>query len=427
MQLESIQQKNTQKDLVSEDALSSKRKRRRVSVASSFGKQAIVRASSDAMVEQVSELRAVSRESRKPTQIRPTISRREVPEIREEYPAAPLSRPFVSHRKSMTTIYPHSKIERPSHHLSEEMNFKGGRREDRPNADWKKKKTSRKVSIRKKDYPEVVEPIKYDSPFKDMTEPFRLNRFLSNAGVCSRREADKYIEAGRVKVNGRVVSEMGERVLPHDEVLLDDQPVTLESKVYILLNKPKNCVTTLSDPQKRKTVMDIVKKACTERIYPVGRLDRNTTGVLLITNDGDLSARLTHPEYEKKKIYHVWLDRPVTEDHMQQIATGIELEDGEIHADAISYVQEDDYSQVGIEIHSGRNRIVRRIFEHLGYKVIKLDRVYFAGLTKKDLPRGRWRYLTEEEVRYLKMGAFTKAPKMLKNEENRHSHEAKKY
>ncbi|MGL5732035.1 MAG: pseudouridine synthase, partial [Bacteroidales bacterium] len=177
-------------------------------------------------------------------------------------------------------------------------------------------------------------------------------------------------------------------------------------KVYVLLNKPKDCVTTSDDPQERLTVLDLVKNACTERIYPVGRLDRNTTGVLLLTNDGDLASKLTHPKYDKKKVYHVWLDKDVEMEDIKQIASGIELEDGEIHADAISYADEDDAKQIGIEIHSGKNRIVRRIFEHLGYRVLKLDRVMFAGLTKKNLPRGRWRYLTQDEVNMLKMGAF---------------------
>lgn len=240
----------------------------------------------------------------------------------------------------------------------------------------------------------------------DPNTPIRLNKYLANAGVCSRREADEFIEAGLVKVNGEVVSELGSKITRADEVKFNDKVVSLESKVYVLLNKPKGFVTTTDDPENRKTVMDLVKSACTERIYPVGRLDRGTTGVLLLTNDGDLASKLTHPKYEKRKIYQVWLDKPVAMEHMQMIADGMELEDGEVHADAISYVTEDDLSQVGIEIHSGRNRIVRRIFESLGYRVIKLDRVYFAGLTKKSLSRGKWRYLSEKEVNMLRMGAF---------------------
>lgn len=238
------------------------------------------------------------------------------------------------------------------------------------------------------------------------TEEVRLNKYMANAGICSRREADEYITSGKVKVNGEVVTELGTKITRNDVVEFNDKVVTPERKCYVLLNKPKDCVTTSDDPNGRTTVLDIVKNACKERIYPVGRLDRNTTGVLLLTNDGDLASKLTHPKYVKKKIYHVWTDKDIAEEDMQRIADGIELEDGEIHADAISYVSDADRNQAGIEIHSGRNRIVRRIFEHLGYRVIKLDRVYFAGLTKKNLPRGRWRYLTQEEVNYLRMGAF---------------------
>ncbi|KUK78418.1 MAG: Pseudouridine synthase [Proteiniphilum acetatigenes] len=256
--------------------------------------------------------------------------------------------------------------------------------------------------------------LKKKKPFKqikykenaDPNAPIRLNKYLANAGVCSRREADEFIAAGVVKVNGEVVTELGTKITRADEVMFHNQPVRLESKVYVLLNKPKGFVTTTDDPENRKTVMELVKSACSERIYPVGRLDRATTGVLLLTNDGDLASKLTHPKYEKRKIYQVWLDKPVTMEHMQAIADGIELEDGEIHADAISYVTEEDLTQVGIEIHSGKNRVVRRIFEKLGYRVLKLDRVYFAGLTKKKLSRGKWRYLSEQEVNMLRMGAF---------------------
>ena len=248
--------------------------------------------------------------------------------------------------------------------------------------------------------------IEYEMPIPDPNEQIRLNKFMANAGICSRREADEFIQQGLVKVNGEVVTELGTKISHSDVVEYDEKVVTLESKCYILLNKPKDCVTTSDDPNGRTTVMDLVKGACNERIYPVGRLDRNTTGVLLLTNDGDLASKLTHPKYVKKKIYHVWTDKDISEDDMQAIADGIELEDGPIHADAISYATENDRNQAGIEIHSGRNRIVRRIFESLGYHVTKLDRVYFAGLTKKNLPRGRWRYLTQEEVNFLKMGSF---------------------
>ena len=248
--------------------------------------------------------------------------------------------------------------------------------------------------------------IEYKEQYVDPNEPIRLNKYLANAGVCSRREADEFITAGVVSVNGEVVTELGTKIKRSDVVKFHDQPVSIERKIYVLLNKPKNTVTTSDDPQERRTVMDLVKGACTERIYPVGRLDRNTTGVLLLTNDGDLASKLTHPQYLKKKIYQVQLDKNLTKADMDQIASGVQLEDGEIHADAISYADEEKKNVVGIEIHSGKNRIVRRIFETLGYKVVKLDRVYFAGLTKKGLRRGDWRYLTEKEVNFLRMGSF---------------------
>ncbi len=248
--------------------------------------------------------------------------------------------------------------------------------------------------------------IEYKEQFVDPNEPIRLNKFLANAGVCSRREADEFITAGVVSVNGEVVTELGTKIKRGDEVKFHDQTVSIERKIYVLLNKPKDTVTTSDDPQARRTVMDLVKGACNERIYPVGRLDRNTTGVLLLTNDGDLASKLTHPKYLKKKIYHVHLDKNLTKADMEQIAAGIQLDDGEIRADAISYTDDFKKDDVGIEIHSGKNRIVRRIFESLGYKVMKLDRVYFAGLTKKGLRRGEWRYLTEQEVNFLRMGSF---------------------
>lgn len=248
--------------------------------------------------------------------------------------------------------------------------------------------------------------IEYKEQFTDPNEPIRLNKFLANAGVCSRREADEFITAGVVSVNGVVVTELGTKIKRADEVKFHDQMVSIERKIYILLNKPKDTVTTSDDPQARRTVMDLVKGACDERIYPVGRLDRNTTGVLLLTNDGDLASKLTHPKFLKKKIYHVHTDKNVTKADMDQIAAGIQLDDGEIYADAISYTDDVRRDEVGIEIHSGKNRIVRRIFESLGYKVVKLDRVFFAGLTKKGLRRGEWRYLSEQEVNYLRMGSF---------------------
>ena len=233
----------------------------------------------------------------------------------------------------------------------------------------------------------------------------RLNRFIAQSGLCSRREADNYILAGVVTVNGHVVTELGTKVLPTDDVRFNNEPVRGEQLVYLVLNKPKGYVTTLDDPHASKIVTDLVKNACKERIYPVGRLDKNSLGLLLFTNDGDLTKQLTHPSYQKKKIYQVTLDKPVSEEDMERIANGITLEDGEIYADEIACIK-DNRKEVGIEIHSGRNRIVRRIFEHLGYEVQKLDRVYYAGLTKKNLKRGAWRFLTREEVTRLKTGMY---------------------
>lgn len=245
--------------------------------------------------------------------------------------------------------------------------------------------------------------IEYKEYLEDPNAPIRLNKFLANAGVCSRREADEYIQAGVVRVNGNIVTELGTKVQRTDEVHFHDQLISLEKKVYVLLNKPKDYVTTSDDPQARKTVLDLVKNCCKERIYPVGRLDRNTTGVLLFTNDGELASKLSHPKYLKKKVYHVHLDKNCTINDLKTLSEGIQLEDGEIHADAIEYASDTDRKQVGIEIHSGKNRIVRRMFEFLGYRVIKLDRVMFAGLTKKGLKRGDWRFLTEQEVAMLHM------------------------
>ncbi|VAW15448.1 Ribosomal large subunit pseudouridine synthase B [hydrothermal vent metagenome] len=238
-----------------------------------------------------------------------------------------------------------------------------------------------------------------------LDESMRLNRFIANAGVCSRREADEYIKAGVVTINGKIVAELGTKVSRDDEVRFDGRKLNPEKKVYVLLNKPKNFVTTTDDPHAEKTVMELVKNACPERIYPVGRLDRNTTGLLLFTNDGHLSKRLTHPSHNNKKIYQVTLDKPVIKQHVEQIAKGVELDDGFIAADAISYITPENKCEIGIEIHSGRNRVVRRIFEHFGYHVKKLDRVYFAGLTKKNLPRGKWRLLSPKEISFLKMNS----------------------
>ena len=240
----------------------------------------------------------------------------------------------------------------------------------------------------------------------DPNAPVRLNKYLANAGICSRREADNYIEAGLITVNGEIVTELGTKVVPTDDVRFNSERINPERKVYVLLNKPKDCVTTVDDPQERKTVLDCLRGIGKERIYPVGRLDRNTTGVLLLTNDGDMAAKLTHPKFMKKKIYHVTCDKNVSMSDMDLLVNGIELEDGRVYADEVSYVNEADRSQIGVEIHSGKNRIVRRMLEHLGYRVNKLDRVLFAGLTKKNLRRGDWRYLTDKEINMLRLGAY---------------------
>jgi 23S rRNA pseudouridine2605 synthase len=291
---------------------------------------------------------------------------------------------------------------------------RSGGYDDRRRTPWQQDSYSRPQRPQQRPAKPSSAPPRYSTPKQskyreenfDPNEQIRLNKYLANAGVCSRREADEFIKAGLVKVNGELATELGTKVRRADEVTFHNEPVKLEHKIYLLLNKPRNCVTTADDPQERLTVMDLVKTACQERIFPVGRLDRNTTGVLLLTNDGDLSAKLTHPKFLKKKIYHVWLDKDVAVEDMQKMAEGIELEDGEIHADAISYVSDEAKDQVGIEIHSGRNRIVRRMFESLGYHVVKLDRVYFAGLTKKNLKKGHWRFLSDQEVNMLRMGAF---------------------
>ncbi len=243
------------------------------------------------------------------------------------------------------------------------------------------------------------------APKAKADEGVRLNKYIANSGICSRREADDFITAGLVSVNGVIITELGTRVYPKDVVKFNDERIKGEAKVYIVMNKPKDFVTTMSDPHAEKTVMQLVEGKCAERVYPVGRLDKATTGVLLLTNDGELADKLTHPSFEKKKIYHVFLDKNLKGSDFQALLDGVNLEDGFIQADALSYIDEDK-SQVGVEIHSGRNRIVRRMFEHFGYKVKKLDRVYFAGLTKKNLRRGQWRFLTELEVSMLKMGSF---------------------
>ncbi len=237
-------------------------------------------------------------------------------------------------------------------------------------------------------------------------DQIRLNKYIAASGVCSRREADKLISAGLVSVNGKTITTLGTKVSPADDVRYNGERIRNERKVYLVLNKPKDFVTTTEDPRERKTVMLLVKNACPERIYPVGRLDRNTTGILMFTNDGEMAKKLTHPGYNKKKIYHIFLDKAFAAGDMKKLAAGIELDDGFIQPDAISYTSKENKRELGLEIHSGRNRVVRRMFEALGYRVMKLDRVYFAGLTKKNLPRGKWRLLTEKEIRMLRTNAY---------------------
>jgi 23S rRNA pseudouridine2605 synthase len=237
-------------------------------------------------------------------------------------------------------------------------------------------------------------------------EKLRLNRFIAHSGVCSRREADELIRGGLITVNGTKVTDLGTKVAAGDDIRYKNKRLSAEKKVYILMNKPRGYVTTVEDPHADQTVLDIIGDSCTERVYPVGRLDKSTTGVLLLTNDGELTGKLTHPKYKRKKIYHVFLDRQVTRNDLSLLTEGVEIDEEKIVADAVSYADPEDKTQIGIELHSGQNRIVRRIFEKLGYKVKKLDRVYFAGLTKKNLPRGKWRFLTEKEISMLKRGIF---------------------
>ena len=282
------------------------------------------------------------------------------------------------------------------------------RRKTKPESKEFKKKDDKKTYPKKRFSPSPYK--KYKPKTKTSEKPddgsVRLNRYLANAGICSRREADELITTGLVRINGKIIKELGTKVYPGDEVKFNDETIRQERKVYILLNKPKDYITTTEDEKGRKSVLDLIRGACKERVLPVGRLDRNTTGLILLTNDGDLASRLTHPKYQKKKIYHVFLDKKVKLDDIKALEHGIELEDGFIKADAISYADATDKSQIGIEIHSGRNRIIRRMFEYFEYKVLRLDRVYFAGLTKKGLPRGHWRFLTPDEISMLKMGAF---------------------
>lgn len=279
----------------------------------------------------------------------------------------------------------------------------GGKRTPAPGTRPDSRKTARPTR------PKSTAPGKKAKPSKGMKgdpELVRLNKFIASAGICSRREADSLISAGLITVNGKPVSELGSKVKPDDDVRYNGQRLQNEKKVYLLLNKPKDYVTTTDDPKERRTVMLLVREACNERIYPVGRLDRHTTGVLLFTNDGEMAKKLTHPSYNKKKIYHVFLDKSFTAGDMKTLAEGVELEDGFIQPDALSYANRENKKEIGLEIHSGKNRVVRRMFQHLGYRVSKLDRVYYGGLTKKDLPRGHWRFLTEKEISMLKMNAY---------------------
>ena len=256
--------------------------------------------------------------------------------------------------------------------------------------------------MKKRQRPQAKSSKSYPKPTsKSSSTEVRLNKFIANAGVCSRRDADLLIESGKIKVNGRVITSMGYKVQPNDRVTYLGKPLIGEKLVYVLLNKPKDYITTTDDPKQRKTVMQLVKNACKERIVPVGRLDRNTTGLLLFTNDGELHKKLTHPSHQVKKVYHVYLDRAIRVEDFNSLVQGLQLEDGPVTLDGIDLVSSDK-KELGVELHSGRNRIVRRMFEHLGYEVTKLDRVIFAGLTKKDLPRGRWRHLTSREVIQLK-------------------------
>jgi len=241
---------------------------------------------------------------------------------------------------------------------------------------------------------------------KNIVTEIRLNRFIANSGVCSRRDADEHIQNGLISVNGKIVTDLGTKVTYDDDIRFKNKKLSAEKKVYILMNKPKDFVTTVEDPHAEHTVLDLIGDGCTERVYPVGRLDRATTGVLLLTNDGDLAGKLTHPKYKRKKIYHVWLDKDVIKNDLFKITEGIDLDGTTVAADAVSYADADDKSQIGIELHSGQNRVIRKMFESLGYKVKKLDRVYFAGLTKKNVARGKWRFLTDKEVIMLKRGIF---------------------
>lgn len=272
-----------------------------------------------------------------------------------------------------------------------------------------KKDNSEEKSVSPRDkrkYIEFKQRVKKGDPLPTFNEDaVRLNKYLSNAGICSRREADVLIQTGVVSVNGEIITELGYKIKPDDVVQYDGETINAEKKRYVLLNKPKGFITTMDDPRGRKTVMSLVKKACRERVYPVGRLDRETTGLLLFTNDGDMAKKLTHPRYQASKIYHIETDKPIKKEDLEKLITGVALEDGKTQCDKASFIEGGTEYEAGVELHSGKNRIVRRLFEAIGYKVIKLDRVQFSGLTKKDLPRGMFRHLTEKEVAFLKMSS----------------------
>ena len=279
----------------------------------------------------------------------------------------------------------------------------GAKKTDAPQS--RKTETKKEVTSRdKRKYIDFKEKVKKGDPLPSFNEnEIRLNKFLSNAGICSRREADVLIQTGVITINGSIVTELGYKIKPGDVVQYDGETINAETKRYVLLNKPKGFITTMDDPFGRRTVMTLIKKACRERIYPVGRLDRDTTGLLLFTNDGDLAKKLTHPKHRANKIYQVELNKPVKREDLEKLLAGVDLEDGRTRFDAAEYIKEGNPRDIGVELHSGKNRIVRRMFESLGYDVVKLDRVQFAGLTKKDLPRGTFRHLTEKEVAFLKM------------------------
>lgn len=311
----------------------------------------------------------------------------------------PESGKFDETRKS-EVVKETDRTDRPKKRLA----LKETDRTDKPKKRVALKETDRTDRPRKKlALKESVHPVKSRKREAE-DDSIRLNKFIANSGMCSRREADRMIEAGIVSVNGKIVTELGTKIQPNDKVKYGDESINREKPVYLLLNKPKGFITTTDDPDKRKTVMALIAGACKERVYPVGRLDRNTTGLLLFTNDGNIAKKLTHPRYGIKKIYHVEIDKNLVKADYEAISAGLKLDDDFIRVDAIEYIGDGkDKKQIGIELHSGQNRIVRRIFEHFEYKVVRLDRVYYAGLTKKNLPRGTWRFLEEQEINMLKM------------------------